>query len=285
MNIIDTSDALLAAFDADGFDMERWVRYIDGAKPGVKELCVADMEACLRAGCSWEGDYLPVLNGVVRKPEKRAEAVRTFHAVTGQLDDRIRARFGRTVDADVILYLGLCSGAGWVTSVGGKTTVLLGIEKIIELDWCSADAMTGLIVHELGHVYQAQYGVLHRETQSNAERFLWQLFTEGIAMVFEQETVGAPERYHQDRGGWKRWCDRNAELIRRSFYEDLPEMTFETQRYFGDWVRFEGQPDTGYYLGARFVRFLLEREDFDRILSYDLAEVKDAFERFLRAPL
>ena len=50
--------------------------------------------------------------------------------------------------------------------------------------------MIGLMIHELGHVYQSQYGSLSYQENSMAEKFLWQLFTEGVAMVFEQEIVG-----------------------------------------------------------------------------------------------
>ena len=62
-------------------------------------------------------------------------------------------------------------------------------------------------------------------------------------------------------------------------------MTNDTQRYFGDWVRFEGHGDTGYYLGTRFVRFLLEDDDFDRLVRYGMEEVRDGFMRFMQAEL
>lgn len=39
------------------------------------------------------------------------------------------------MDVDIILYLGLASGAGWATTLGGKRVILLGVEKIIEIDW------------------------------------------------------------------------------------------------------------------------------------------------------
>ncbi|MBQ1467766.1 MAG: hypothetical protein IIZ27_04745, partial [Solobacterium sp.] len=176
-------------------------------------------------------------------------------------------------------------GAGWVTTINGKTVVLLGIEKIMELNWQDTDNMTGLIVHELGHVYQAQYGILHREFTQLVDHFLWQLFTEGVAMVFEQEIVGDSEYYHQDTNGWKLWCDQNAELIRQSFHNDIRYMTKENQRYFGDWVSFEGYGDTGYYLGTRFVRFLLETDRFDQIIQYSIEEVRQGFDYFMRTNL
>ena len=60
-------------------------------------------------------------------------------------------------------------------------------------------------------------------------------------------------------------------------------MTRENQRYFGDWVRFDGHGDTGYYLGARFVRFLLESEDFDRVIQYGVDEVRRGFRLFAQS--
>lgn len=282
MKVINTSADLLSAFDAGRFDMEKWKTYMDAHVPGAKDLCLSDMRACIHAGFSWEHDFLPVLNAVLWETKKREEAVRSFCCVTAHLDEKIVRRFGRTVDAAVVLYLGLCNGAGWVTPVSGRTTVLLGIEKIMELNWCDPDALTGLIVHELGHVYQAQYGILHRKTDTLPDHFLWQLFTEGVAMVFEQKIIGDPSYFHQDRNGWKQWCDGHAEFIRQSFRNDIRVMTRENQRYFGDWTRLEGYGDTGYYLGARFVRFLLRHSSFDQIIRYGIEEVKTGFDAFMR---
>lgn len=285
MNVIDLSGDMSSAFTDGCFDLEKWKNYMDRSLPGAKALCLADMREVLDAGYSWEKDFLPVLNAVAQDAGKREEVIASFRRVTETLDERIRARFGRTVDADLVLYLGLCNGAGWVTPVNGKTAVLLGLEKIMELDWGQPEAMTGLIFHELGHVYQEQYGVLRRELASLPDQLLWQLFTEGVAMVFEQELAGDPEHFHQYNADWKRWCDAHAELILQSFRDDLPVMTHENQRYFGDWVRFHGHGDTGYYLGARFVRFLLASDAFDRLIGYGIAEVKAGFDRFLQTQL
>lgn len=100
-------------------------------------------------------------------------------------------------------------------------------------------------------------------------------------MVFEQELIGDCNYFHQDKKGWKQWCDAHFQRILQAFSHDLDSMTQENQRYFGDWVRFEGQPDVGYYLGARFVRFLMESDSFDNIISYDIEQVTSAFQRFL----
>ena len=280
MKIIDTVKEALTAFANGRFDLEKWEKYIDAAVPGAKEPCLSDMRECVGAGFSFEKNFLPVLNAVWSDRAKRAEAIDSFHAVADTLDEKITARFGRTVDVDLILYLGLCNGAGWVTPVGGRTVVLFGIEKIMELGWQGRDAMTALILHELGHVYQDEYGVLEREFDDAPDGFLWQLFTEGVAMVFEQEVMNDPDYFHQYDDNWKDWCGAHLAQICASFCADLPGMTYENQRYFGDWARYEGKGDVGYYLGARFVRFLLQNDGFDRLICYDAEQVKDGFAAF-----
>ena len=281
MQILDTTEKMMSAFASGAFQLSDWEAYLDAAVPGAKELCLADMRECLAAGYSWDNDYLPVLNAVLHDADKRDKAIATFHKLTDDLNSAIFNRFGRTIDADLVLCLGLCNGAGWVTTICGKPIVLFGIEKIMELNWHGTDAMTGLIYHELGHVYQAQYGVLTRQSDSLPDQLLWQLFTEGIAMVFEQEIVGDPEAYHQYDKAWKQWCDSHRKLLKQSFYDDLSTMTHDNQRYFGDWVSFEGYGDTGYYLGAIFVRFLLQFDSFDHLIQYDMDTVRDGYEKFL----
>lgn len=282
MNIQNTCDMIPSIYPDSRFHIEKWESYMDACVPGAKELCLADRDACLSAGYSWENDFLPVLDAVIAEPEKCREAVRSFRTVTGQLDEKIRNAFGKTVSADIILYVGLCNGAGWVTTIGQTPTVLLGLEKILELGWYTVQDMTGLIVHEAGHLYHAQYGHFRAETHSPSDLFLWKLFTEGAAMVFEQDVNGNSEYFHQDKNGWKAWCNDHLESIKRSFYRDLDTMTNENQRYFGDWVRFDGHGDVGYYLGAVFVRYLLRCDHFDNIINYDLAKVRNGFERFMQ---
>ena len=100
-------------------------------------------------------------------------------------------------------------------------------------------------------------------------------------MVFEQEMVGNPNYFHQDKNGWKQWCDAHFEHIKQSFDRDLDDMSLENQRYFGDWVSFEGHPDVGYYLGACFVRFLLQADCFENIIRYEIERVQTVFSKFI----
>ena len=281
MVFLDLTDDLNTLYRDGTFDLDAWKAWADKTLPELRDLCFADLEESLGKGLSWEDDYLPVLNGLTERPDKVEHIRQSFSAVCTDLEESIRETFGRVPDALVCLYPGLCNGAGWATEVDGKDAVLLGIEKIVELDWCGKDDMTGLVVHELGHLYQKQFGILERPYDKPEDAFLWQLFTEGVAMVFEQAVQNDPSYYHQDRDGWKDWCDRHVKEIASDFAKDLPGMTGSNQRYFGDWVSYQGQPDTGYYLGARVARFALERAPFDDLIIWTVAEVRDAFRAFL----
>lgn len=283
MRIIDTCPAFLAAYEGSVFRFERWRSYIDSALPGLSPLLVSDVEEGLHTGgFTWENDCLPVLNAVARNGALRERAHDSFCRTTEDLERTIYARFGKSLDVDIIFYLGLCNGAGWVTQYHGRQAVLLGIEKIMELNWCGTDDMRGLIYHELGHVYQGQYGVLERPFRDHADRFLWQLFTEGVAMYFEQELAGDAGYYHQDKDGWKAWCDGHLSEIKADFDRDLKTMTPAGQRYFGDWVVYNGHNDVGYYLGCQFVRYVLSSCPFDELIRFDIDEVTRLYRQFIQ---
>ena len=268
MRITDAAGELSCLYPGGVFDRAVWRGYMDALLPGVAAEAEEDMRLCTAAGqCTWAGDYFPVLQAAWENAAAREAARASFRAVTAGLAARIAAAGLRPMDADVTLYLGLCSGAGWVTKVAGRDAVLLGIEKIIELGWHDVGSMTGLILHELGHVYQAQHGVLDRPELTGRQAMVWQLLTEGVAMVFEQRVMGDENYFHQDTGGWLAFMQANEARLARDFADDLPEMHGGNQRYFGDWVRWEGYPDAGYYLGARLVRFICRTHDFDEILS------------------
>lgn len=282
MRIINTYPAIRSAYEGTAFRFEKWKSYIDSVLPDVSSLFITDVKQCLETGeFSWEKDYLPVLNAVMLHDELREKAHDSFCRVTEHLEQTIYDRFGKGLDVDLVFYLGLCNGAGWVTEYQGRRTVFLGIEKIMELSWCGIDDMQGLLYHELGHVYQGQYGVLERTFDHSADSFLWQLFTEGIAMYFEQTLVGDPEYFHQDRDGWKKWCDDHLGEIKADFARDLESMTFAGQRYFGDWVKYNGHGDVGYYLGCRFVRYILSAHELDEIIRFDIDAVTQLYEQFI----
>ena len=281
MEIIDTYSSALTSYDGAGFSVDRWKKYIDSALPGLFTILAADAKSALLSGEFSPEDYLSVLNLAARCPERLEAAHASFLRATENLESVIYERFGKSLDAAVVFYLGLCNGAGWVTDYLGETSILLGVEKILELNWCRTADMRGLICHELGHAYQNQHGVLRRAFDDGESSFLWQLFTEGVAMCFEQAVVGDSEFFHQDKCSWEAWCDANFGQIKADFARDLRSMTPANQRYFGDWADYFGRGDVGYYLGARFVQFILKDRDFDDVIGFGIDEVREWFGRFM----
>ena len=51
-----------------------------------------------------------------------------------------------------------------MTNINGRDVILLGVEKILELNWFDEVSMCGLIYHELGHVYHTQYGDFEQQS-------------------------------------------------------------------------------------------------------------------------
>lgn len=282
MKIINSISQISNIYSNGSFDIEKWKEYINSIDPKIEKLCISDMEETINTGLyTFEKDFLPILNLVINEQNKLEELSRNFNIVTKNLEDKIINKFGKSIDVEIVLYLGLCNGAGWVVTIDNKTYCLLGVEKILELNWYDMDSLYGLIYHELGHVYQNQYGVLERDFDNNKHRFLWQLFTEGIAMYFEQSLIGDNNYFHQDKDSWKNWCDSNLNQIKLDFYSDLDNMTFENQRYFGDWVTYKGHSDVGYYLGTKFVQSICNIYEFDDILSFVIEKVEKLFKKFM----
>lgn len=280
LTIINMAECLADCFPDRRFTIERWNKYIDTFLPSHKSIFTDDMQEAINAGgLTFESDFMPVLNGALGDKESRERAISAFLEVTDGLEEKILKAMGKPVDATVILYLGLCNGAGWVVDLDSHRYVLLGIEKIIELGRYGVNDMYGLIYHELGHIYQMQHGKMVR-SYKNSETFLYQLFTEGIAMVFEQKLIGCNDYFHQDKNGWARWCAANLAAITADFNSDLANMTRDNQRYFGDWVDYKGHSDVGYYLGARFVQWLNKKYRFDDMLSLDIHTIRSEWSAY-----
>lgn len=283
INIIDTSQQVKTLFDNGKFNIKKWKNYINSIYPDCAQIFLDEVSEYTASGkYSFEKDFLPIIENVFEN-ECFSELCRSFAAVTDKLQERITANFGKALDIDIVLYLGLCNGAGWVTNIAGHDTIMLGIEKILELGWQTLDSMQGLVFHELGHVFHIQHGAFEQETTTNSELYIHQLFTEGIAMYFEQVLVGDTSYYHQDKNGWKTWCDKHFIQIIHDFDADLPSMTQFDQRYFGDWANYCGKGDVGYYLGARFVHHLLEKYDFNKLIKLDIGKVCSEYAAFVKA--
>lgn len=282
IRIIDTYAQIGALFDDGTFNIEKWELYINSVYDQSANIFKDDLKECIDSGnYIYEKDILPLLNAVYENSQSETVHA-SFCKVTDGLNQKIMCRFGCELDVDIVLYVGLCNAAGWVTRVNGRNVILLGIEKILELNWCDISSMYGLIYHELGHVYHKQYGMLRQRNTNSGQNFVWQLFTEGIAMHFEQVLVNNSNYYHQDKNGWLEWCDNHFLQILEDFYHDLPTMTKANQKYFGDWVSYHGKGDVGYYLGAKFVQQLCGKYDFKQLINMTIDDIYQEFLFFVK---
>lgn len=268
MRIIDTAEQVRQAFFGKPFNLEKWRTYAEELSPELAQKCLKNAEKY-----SFQQQISPVLKESLSKPEKLRELHASFCSAAEALRANAPALFGREPELTIVLYLGLCGAAGWATRLEGAPAILLGIEKIIELDWCDEKSMKALLFHELGHLWHESVRGPLEDWENGKQRAVLQLYTEGVAMVCQQQLAAEPELFHQDRGGWLSWCRENEPAIKAAYLERL-ESGGSIQDFFGDWVRFMGQPDVGYYLGRQFVRQLLEGQTLQAVaaLPYDVLE-------------
>ena len=114
INIIDTYPQINSLFENGMFNQEKWELYINSVYVDSANVFINDLKECLDSGnYVYEKDVLPILNAVHSHSE-----LETLHAsfckITEGLNQKVIDCFGRELDIDIVLYVGLCNGAGWV---------------------------------------------------------------------------------------------------------------------------------------------------------------------------
>ncbi|MCL2671995.1 MAG: hypothetical protein FWF10_08160 [Clostridiales bacterium] len=276
MKIIDTYPEILSLLDRlnGEFDMSLWENYITDIS---EELCDKLKEDS--AIYDFHRDIRPVLLHAMRNRKKLETAHDSFLSAVYDLDGKVKKLTGTELQADIIFYLGLCNGAGWAMELTGKPTVLLGVEKIIELDWCGAETMASLIYHELGHIWHDVTGGARWEANTMRGKYILQLYREGIAMYFEQFLTGGSANYHQDQDGWLHWCRENRQALNAEYLRRL-RANESAETFFGDWQAYRGHSDIGYFIGCEFIRHLAAKRPIDELARLDLATVYAEFEAY-----
>ena len=133
MKIINSASLIKNLFINNQFNFKQWEIYINDLIPNSKKIFIDDMQQALNTGkVTFEKDFLPVLNNATPDNTLFQTTVKSFDDITKNLEQNIVNKFGKTINVNIVLYLGLCNGAGWVIDINEKTYILLGIEKIIE---------------------------------------------------------------------------------------------------------------------------------------------------------
>lgn len=271
MKIINTCEKIKSVF-ADGFDINLWREYAGEISKELPSKCENDAK-----GYNFDKEVQPVLE-MALNDEKIDFVNKSFNAVIDKLNENLSKLFDSEPDINIILYLGLCNGAGWATTLDGKNTVLLGIEKIIELNWGDETNMRALILHEIGHLWHKLNGNLYLPDFTKRRKAIQQLYQEGVAMVCEQILCGE-EFYHQDKDGWLEWCYDNENDIKKEYLRHLDEKE-SVQDFFGDWCSYNGHSDVGYFLGCRFVRHLMRTRSLKEIANMKYRAINKVFTEF-----
>lgn len=276
MHIIDTFEQVrgMAAEMNGGFSLPVWEKYAQAIAPGFAQKVLDDVSSY-----DFELQVLPVLLSALSRPERLAQAHQSFLRAVHRLPERLVSVFGWDGDCTIILYFGLCSGAGWATELQGRPAVLLGLEKICELSWHTPDKMEDLLYHELGHIWHSSLGT-PPELSEDEPRAMRQLHSEGVAMVFEQLLCGDPTRFHQDENGWLDWCRAHRAALHREYLRRA-ECGESIQDFYGDWCRYHGHADVGYYLGCDFVRWLMGDGPLHRAARLDPRELLVPYRQFV----
>lgn len=268
MRIIDTFPTISTCFRDGRFSLDAWRAYAAHIDPDLPHICLEDIRAY-----DFPTQVLPVLQAYYARPDQARQAHEAFLLHTRTMEEKL-TRIHLPVDATVILYLGLCSGAGWALTLHDEPVVLLGLEKILELGWQDEAAMAALIDHELGHLWHDQ----HRSAPPFPSPALWQLYTEGMAMYFEQRLAGDAKYFHQNKNGWLPWCEANRDALLTEYLRRA-NANESVQDFFGDWCSYQDHSDVGYYLGSALVWQLAQSRSPEQLAELSQEEFLSVFSR------
>lgn len=268
MNIIDTYNKIFDCFENERFNATKYQQYADSILPNLYNKLADDAKSY-----DFNKEIFPVIQNTFENKEKLDLAHKIFLEVTKDLSKSIFEVFNEEIDVDIILYLGLCNGAGWATELNFKKLILLGVEKIVELGWYTELAMKGLIFHEVGHIYHYDKRLIKDNLDNCKNQSLFQLYSEGMAMYIEQLLCGDMSFYHQDVDGWLEWCKINHNKLYKMFLNKI-DNNESTHEFFGDWNDIEGKNDVGYYLGCQLIKELAEHYSLKEMVNLDLITIE-----------
>ena len=212
LSIIDTFSHIQQCFPSGQFSLPEWQKYAAGIAAEFPDKIMDDI-ACYR----FEEDVLPVVQNVCTNWEKLELAHSSFQTAIDRISKQLMEKFHTNWEIQVIFYLGLCSGAGWATELNGKPAVLLGAEKILELKWYDYDRMFVLIAHEMGHLWHQSMGGVFGQAEAVDDKAVFQLYSEGVAVWFEQSLYGQDDFYLENHDGWLDWYIAHHTEIKREY--------------------------------------------------------------------
>lgn len=237
------------------------------------ELQAMQVENYARQNLDWKTiareRVFPFLN-------ERLEAMQEAHKNLLELCPSIYAQarqvLGFESDTLFVIHVGIGCGAGWVIPYGGRPAILFGLENIAECGWSHAEAIQGLVAHEIGHVVHFHWRDL--ANKANGEDAWWQLYEEGFAQRCETIMQGTAS-WHQASTDdeWLTWCQHHRGWLADEFLKTV-EAGKPVNRFFGSWYEIQGKSETGYFLGHEAIQALESEYNLKQIALLDDIETR-----------
>jgi len=250
--------------------------------PKIVSLCIEDIKEC-----TGDFDFNSFVMPKIRKAliddfEIIRECRNNFLSICSNLNKKFCKIFTLDKTIEIYFYVGLSNAAGWSVELENQQAVLLGAEKITELEWHDKKTIEGLIYHELSHnahsILRGKYiGV---DFNSNRENAVWHLYIEGFAERGEQ-LIKQTDNYHKNKNGWLEKC-KNLHNNLCSDYLEAIEKDLSTNIFFGDWYKHREISDTGYYLGCEFIKSLENRYEINEIAIMEYPDIETKLVDFLK---
>lgn len=276
MKIIDTYSEIKKYFSKGKFRIDTWEDYADRISPEFKEKIKRDSQSY-----NFQTEILPVMNHLIENQAKLDLAHSSFIKLTNNLSEKVEKQMKINLEMKIVFCLGLCNGAGWATTLDGEDAVLLGVEKIVELSWCNKNEMAGLIYHEIGHIWHKTMRKDKFEPKTQKDDALWRIYSEGVAMHVEQLIYGDMNFFHQDKNGWRGWCEQRKTRLFSEYLKRVKNGE-KVDQFFGDWCKFEGVSDIGYFLGAEMIKYLSKDREINEVANLEMKDIEKAIENLTK---
>lgn len=179
---------------------------------------------------------------------------------------------------EVVVYHGLSNGAGWATQYNNKDAILLGVEKIVELNWDFEEKLTSLLAHEFAHLAHQKLRGHNLMIYTGRKGDIFRMYIEGYATYFENNFFDRTQTMPE----WVRKCNDNESQLKNAYLKVL-NGDGESKYFYGDWFVTMDIPDTGYYLGYKFIEELSKKYSYIEIGELSFSEIEAYLVNYLES--
>lgn len=279
--LIDLATGLLPVIEANlhkSFDEQiaEWQKFYAGSAPALPGRLYRDY-------ADVAGGWLAIAREKVwphlaERMDRMWTASRSIRAVHQDIHGRAVQSLGYTDALVIVSYVGIGNGAGWATQWEGRPAVLLGLEKIAELNWHNEPEVRKVLAHEIGHLFMMS---IRGDIEKLGEDPLLCLYEEGFAQHCEHVMLGKETWGCASQSGWLEWCLSQEDYLARRYVREMHDRE-AWRRFYGDWFEIDGWRQTGYFLGCKLVQRLAGTHELRALAAMGEDQIKAAVLDYLR---